>query len=88
MEMLPLCWSAYKGEAKNTAVIVTWEVLDSLFFPHPFPGQNLLPTELQHSDGYAQLAVHLLLDVNSEKGTKFLHVLCFVKVCYIKIVFL
>ncbi|KAK2548545.1 N-alpha-acetyltransferase 25 [Acropora cervicornis] len=31
-------------------------------------GQKLLPTELQHSDGYAQLAVHLLLDVNREKG--------------------
>ncbi|XP_068748503.1 N-alpha-acetyltransferase 25, NatB auxiliary subunit-like isoform X1 [Montipora capricornis] len=32
-------------------------------------GQNLLPTELQYSDGYAQLAAHLLLDVNSEKGS-------------------
>lgn len=31
-------------------------------------GQKLLPTELQHSDGYAQLAVHLLLDINREKG--------------------
>lgn len=32
------------------------------------PGQNLLPTELQYSDGFAQLAAHLLLEVNSDTG--------------------
>lgn len=32
------------------------------------PGQNLLPTELQYSDGFAQLATHLLLEVNSDRG--------------------
>lgn len=31
-------------------------------------GKDLLPTELQYSDGFAQLAVHLMLDVNDEKG--------------------
>ena len=31
-------------------------------------GKDLLPTELQYSDGFAQLAVHLILDVNDEKG--------------------
>ena len=79
MGILPLCCSAYK--AKNTAGIVRLVVIDSLCFPYPLPGQKLLPTELQHSDGYAQLAVHLLLDINREKGTTFLHFLGFVKVC-------
>ncbi|KAM7443003.1 N-alpha-acetyltransferase 25 [Porites harrisoni] len=32
-------------------------------------GKDLLPTELQYSDGFAQLAVHLMLDVNDEKGS-------------------
>ena len=31
-------------------------------------GKHLLATELQYSDGFAQLAVHLMLDVNDEKG--------------------
>lgn len=31
-------------------------------------GQNLLPTELQYSDGFAQLATHLLLEVNNDTG--------------------
>lgn len=31
-------------------------------------GQSLLPTELQYSDGFAQLASHLLLEVNYESG--------------------
>ena len=34
-------------------------------------GQNLLPTERQYSDGFAQLAAHLMLDVNSDKGITF-----------------
>lgn len=33
-----------------------------------FAGKDLLPTELQYSDGFAQLAVHLMLDVNDQKG--------------------
>ncbi|XP_020616340.1 N-alpha-acetyltransferase 25, NatB auxiliary subunit-like isoform X1 [Orbicella faveolata] len=31
-------------------------------------GQNLSPTELQYSDGFAQLATHLLLEVNCDTG--------------------
>ena len=33
-----------------------------------FSGSDLESTELQHSDGFALLAVHLLLDINKEKG--------------------
>ena len=33
-------------------------------------GKDLLATELQYSDGFAQLAVHLMLDVNDEKGIR------------------
>ncbi|KAL9982182.1 hypothetical protein ACROYT_G010993 [Oculina patagonica] len=32
-------------------------------------GQNLLPTELQYSDDFAQLATHLLLEVNRDTGS-------------------
>ncbi|KAK3737471.1 hypothetical protein QZH41_008359, partial [Actinostola sp. cb2023] len=32
-------------------------------------GSDLESTELQHSDGFALLAVHLLLDINEEKGS-------------------
>lgn len=32
------------------------------------PGQNLSPTELQYSDGFTQLATHLLLEVNCDTG--------------------
>ena len=35
-----------------------------------------MPTELQYSDGFAQLAVHLMLDVNDEKGIHSMESVC------------
>lgn len=45
-----------------------WNHLLIEFTSHYLSGQNLLPTELQYCDGFAQLASHLLLEVNYESG--------------------
>ena len=46
------------------------------------PGQNLLPTELQYSDGFAQLATHLLLEVNYNTGNVTVYIVMALSVKY------